>query len=251
MKFPDPLQSGRLLKREKRFLVHVRLDDGSETIAHTNNTGSIRGCSLPGNRVWLSPADNPQRKLAWTLELIAVDDDESTLVGVNTLLANKLAREGIETGVIVELAGYDRLRTEVRPPASNSRLDLLLESGPESAAARTWVEVKNVTYREGDVALFPDAVTTRGRKHLLELARLVAGGDRAVLLFVVQREDVQQIGPADRIDPEYGQATAPTPKIPPRTSSACSCQSGSFADPCRRPPVRRQLGHTGLRVEEH
>lgn len=202
MRFAAPLVRGTLLHREKRFLVHVRLDDGRDVVAHTNNTGSMLGCCTPGSPVWLSPADDPARKLKWTWELIEVD---GVLVGINTATPNKLAREAVEGGVIAELRGYDRLRTEVKY-GENSRIDLLLERGPAETPERCWVEVKNVTLVQDGVGRFPDSATERGRKHLVELKRRVERGDRAVMLYVVQRADVEVVGPADAVDPTYGAA---------------------------------------------
>ncbi len=202
MKFAAPLVKGVLIRREKRFFVHVRLDDGREVVAHTNNTGTMMGCNASGSPVWLSPADNPKRKLKWTYELV---ESDGVLVGVNTSAPNTLADEAIRNGTIIELQGYDRLRREVRY-GENSRIDILLERGPEEAPERCWVEVKNVTLTEHSVALFPDAVTERGRKHLRELGDRVAAGDRAVMLYVVQREDAESLAPADAIDPAYGAA---------------------------------------------
>jgi len=205
--FPVPLVSGRFLRREKRFFIYARLDDGTEVVAHTNNTGSMRGCLAEGARVWLSPAANPERKLKWSLEIVeaaAVDRrgrDIQVMVGVNTILANRLVAEAISGGLIPSLAGFDSLRTEVRYGSRNSRIDILLASGDQ----RVWVEVKNVSLVEGGHARFPDSPTERGRKHLLELQEMVAAGDRAALVFCIQRGDAVTVGPADDIDPEYGQ----------------------------------------------
>ncbi len=211
----------RFRRREKRFLVHVRFSDGGEAIAHTNNTGSLKGCLAPDCRVWLSSATNPRRKLPWTLEIVEAPGKEwdgasnrgcdewikPPLIGVNTILANQLVREGIETGVITELQGYTQIRSEVSYEGKSSRADFLLESGRvHTVTERAWVEVKNVTYVREGRALFPDAVTVRGRKHLAELSTRVAAGDRALLVFVVQRYDCHSVGPADAIDPAFGKA---------------------------------------------
>ena len=196
MKFPSPLIPGTLVERYKRFLADVRLDDGTLVTAHCTNTGSMLGCKEPGSRVYLSDQSGRGRKLAFTWELIRVG---RTLVGINTLAANRLAREGIETGVIRELQGYESLRAEV-PTRPGARLDFLLES-PEK---RCYVEVKNVTLVVNRVAAFPDAVSERGTKHLKELIRLRRRGHRAVLLFVIQRAGCPSFTPADEIDPEYG-----------------------------------------------
>lgn len=209
MRFPLPLIPGTLILREKRFLAHVRLDDGRTVIAHTNNTGGMRGCSTPGSRVWLSPADNPKRKLKWTWELVEVADSPASttpvLAGINTLLPNKLAHEAVLAGLIPALTGYDRVRTEVKYGSERSRIDLLLERGDGEQTERCWVEVKNVTLvRANGRGAFPDAVTERGRKHLREMGEQVRLGDRAVLLWMVQRSDIRSVEPADSIDPKYG-----------------------------------------------
>ncbi|MCY4485945.1 MAG: DNA/RNA nuclease SfsA [Deltaproteobacteria bacterium] len=196
MRFPAPLIPGTLVERYKRFLADVRLDDGTLVTAHCTNTGSMLGCNAPGSRVYLSEQHGKNRKLPYTWELIRVG---RTLVGINTLAANRLAREGIERGVIRELQGYERLRAEV-PTRPGSRLDFLLESAGEQC----YVEVKNVTLVVDRIAAFPDAVSERGTKHLKELMRLRRRGQRAVLLFVIQRTDVQSLRPADEIDAEYG-----------------------------------------------
>lgn len=201
MRFETPLVRGTLLRREKRFLVHVELDGdsghGREVIAHTNNTGAMLGCNTPGSPVWLSPADSPTRKLKWTYELI---ESDGVLVGINTSVPNRLAVEGVEDGTVAELQGFDAIRCEVRY-GEGSRIDVLLE---REDGARCWVEVKNVTLVEDGTALFPDAVTARGLKHLRELTAMVAAGDRAVMLYVVQRADGMSFAPADPIDPAYG-----------------------------------------------
>ncbi len=200
MRFEDPLLEGRLLRRYQRFLADVETASGTVT-AHCPNTGSMLGCAEAGLRVWLSPARNPARKLAWTWEL--VETPTGALVGVHTGRANALVREAIEAGRIAALAGFDRIRPEVRYGAG-SRIDLLLEA---DGAPACYVEVKNVTAAvEGRIGYFPDAVTTRGRKHLHEMQACVEAGDRAVLVFCVQRDDVAEVRPADHIDPAYGAA---------------------------------------------
>ncbi|MCE1225225.1 MAG: DNA/RNA nuclease SfsA [Geobacteraceae bacterium] len=192
-----PLIPGRLIKRYKRFLADIELEDGSVVTAHCPNSGSMLGCNLPGSPVLLSLSPNPNRKLAYTWELLQVD---GFWVGLNTMLPNRLAEEAIQDGTIVELQGYPNLRREVAYGSERSRIDILLEGD----ARRCYVEVKNVTLVEDGLALFPDAVTTRGQKHLRELMEMVRSGDRGVLLFTVQRGDGNAVAPADRIDPEYG-----------------------------------------------
>jgi sugar fermentation stimulation protein A len=200
VRFPIPLLAGRLSRRYKRFLADVILADGTPLTAHCPNTGSMLGCHTPGSRVWLSRSDNPKRKYAHTWELVEVDG--GALVGINTGRANALVREAIESGVIGELAGYEEIRPEVRYGNENSRVDFLL-TGKDGAC---YLEVKNVTAAvDGGIALFPDAVSTRGSKHLRELiGTLSHAGKRAVLCYCVQRSDVREVRPADHIDPDYG-----------------------------------------------
>jgi sugar fermentation stimulation protein A len=197
--FPSPLLEGRLLKRYQRFLADVELADGTTVTAHCPNTGSMLGCKEPGSRVWLSEAANPKRKLPYTWEIVEALPE--VLVGVNTALSNRLVEEAIAAGAITELRDYSRIRREVRFGAENSRVDLLLEGdGPDC-----YVEVKNVTAAaESSIAIFPDAVSERGAKHLRELAAMAEAGHRAVLCFCVQRRDVEEVRPADAIDPVYG-----------------------------------------------
>jgi sugar fermentation stimulation protein A len=196
MLLPQPQFHGTLIRRYKRFLADVELDDGSLVTAHTPNTGSMQGCALPGSRVMLSLSGNPARKYAHSWELVHAD---GVWVGINTLLPNRLVWEGIENGTIAELAGYQSIRAEV-PYGEGSRIDLLL-SGERGIC---YVEVKNVTLVQGGRALFPDAVSARGQKHLRELMQMVRAGHRAVNFFVVQREDGESVSPADAIDPAYG-----------------------------------------------
>jgi sugar fermentation stimulation protein A len=196
--WPD-LFRGTLVKRYKRFLADVTLDDGRRVTAHCPNSGTMRACSQPGQPVYLSFNDNPRRKLKYTWEIIRMP---GSLVGVNTLVPNRLVKQSIEAGLVDALAGYDRVRTEVKT-SQGSRLDLMLE---RENKATCFVEVKNCTLVEERVARFPDAVTTRGRKHLVELERLVGEGSRGVMFFLVQRMDAERFRPADDIDPAYGEA---------------------------------------------
>lgn len=199
MRLPE-LTSGLLLGRRQRFLADVLLDSGEKVVAHCANTGSMLGCKTPGSRVWLSASDNPKRKLAWTWELIETAPE--TLVGIHTGRSNALVEEAVTAGKISSLAGFSRLRREVRYGVENSRIDLLLEWDD---APPCYLEVKNVTAAvEGEVALFPDAVSERGSKHLRELMAIVAAGSRAALVFCCQRNDVAEVRPADVIDPIYG-----------------------------------------------
>ncbi len=200
MQFEFPLIEGRLVRRYKRFLADVELADGTTVTTHTPNTGSMLGCCTPGSRVWLRDCQNPKRKYPLSWEL--VESAEGTLVGINTGLSNGLVREAIENGVIGELDGYGEICAEVRYGAENSRIDLLLRG--YGRAPDCYVEVKNVTLAQSGTAMFPDAVSTRGSKHLRELIAMVEQGYRACLCFCVQRGDVQEVAPADHIDAEYG-----------------------------------------------
>ncbi len=165
MKLQHPLTPGRLLRRYKRFLADVELSDGTVVTAHCPNSGSMLGCAAPGSPVLLSRSGNPSRKLPYTWELVHAG---ACWVGINTGLPNRLVREGIEQGIVTELQGYGRIRQEVCYGAERSRIDLLLEE-----PGLCYVEVKNFTLVEDGVARFPDAVTTRGQKHLRELMAMV------------------------------------------------------------------------------
>lgn len=199
MEFPTPLLKGVFLRRYKRFFADIRLESGEEVTAHTPNTGTMRTCSDPEAEAYISRSDNPKRKLQYTWELVRSGD---SLVGVNTGLANRLAEEAVGAGRIPDLSGYETVRREVRY-GQNSRIDLLLEGGE---APPCYLEVKNVSMGREGVASFPDAVSVRAAKHMGELAERVRAGDRAAVLFVVQRMDCEVFTPADDIDPTYGEA---------------------------------------------
>ncbi len=236
MKFDDPLIHGRLLRRYKRFLADVILDDGTQVTAHCTNSGSMKSCLEEGAEVWLSPAKDPKRRTRFTWEMIRIGGD---WVGINTSNPNRLAFEWISAGVVPGLEGLKDLRREVK--WEDSRFDLFgveqgapgggvqkntldggvrkdaLDSGvrkdamdgdgqKEDSGRGCFIEVKNVTLKEGERALFPDAVTERGRKHLQTLVRVKEAGMRAVMLYVVQRTDVKIFSPAREIDPAYGKA---------------------------------------------
>ncbi|GAB6042403.1 DNA/RNA nuclease SfsA [Endothiovibrio diazotrophicus] len=200
MDFPAPLIPGRLIRRYKRFLADVELDDGRVVTAHTPNTGSMAGCAEPGSRVWLSDSGNPKRKYPLSWEL--VEARAGVIVGINTALPNRLVKEAVEQGVVESLGGFASLRSEVPYGAERSRIDLLLE---DEVRGRCFIEVKNVTLVEEGVAYFPDAVSERGAKHLRELMGVVEQGARGVIFFCVQRGDAREVRPADRIDPRYGE----------------------------------------------
>lgn len=201
MIFPTPLLPATLIRRYKRFLADVELYDGQRTTVHCPNTGSMLGCAEPGMPVWLSAATSAKRKYSLTWELVEVSN--GVLVGINTGRANHLAQEAMADGLLPSLQGYTQVRREVRYGRENSRIDYLLE-GPLPPC---YMEVKNVTAAvQDDTALFPDAVSQRGTRHLRELMGMVTQGYRAMLCFCVQRADVREVRPADAIDPDYGVA---------------------------------------------
>jgi len=233
VRFAAPLVEGRLVARYKRFFADVALADGSVVTAHCPNPGAMIGLNAPGLPAFLSTSANPKRRLPATLELVAVGEH---LVGINTMWPNGLVAEALAHGAIAPLAGYDRVRREVRY-GTNSRVDFVLERGavatpspasipvapspatvpaaparvgsarPSGEGATVYVEVKNVhLVRRPGLAEFPDCVTARGARHLDELAILAAAGVRAVLLFVVQREDVAAVDVARDLDPAYARA---------------------------------------------
>lgn len=201
MKFQKPLKRVKLLKRYKRFLADVYSKDMDLTFtAHCPNSGSMKGIFEKDTTpyAWVSPAENAARKLPYTLEII---ETPYGMVGTNTHLNNKLALEAIEAGYIDSLLYYDSIRREVKY-GENSRIDLLL-SDPNKPL--TYVEVKNVSMRENDQLVFPDAVTARGTKHLLELMHMVIQGHRAVMLYIAQRADCDTFSVAREIDPLYAE----------------------------------------------
>jgi len=193
-----PLIKGVLIQRYKRFLADIELETGEKVTVHCPNSGSMKGCAIPGSRVWLSESDNPKRKYKYTWELIKVPE---TMIGINTQVPNKLVKQSIENGLIQELSGYDRVTAEVKT-SSHTRLDLLLEN---AAKEKCYVEIKNCTLVEKGIAMFPDAVTTRGQKHLDELVHLVSSGYRGVIFFLIQRMDANSFKPAEMIDKVYAQ----------------------------------------------
>ncbi|MCD6165417.1 DNA/RNA nuclease SfsA [bacterium] len=215
MKLPQLLISGILLKRYKRFLADIHLSTGEVITAHCPNSGRLSGLSTPGNPVQVWKSSNPRRRLLYTWEMVRVN---SIWVGINTNRSTALAVEAIENGIITQLQGYGGIQTEVRLEADNrfrqgdlaacpvreaysARLDLRLFGNTPDC----FVEIKNVTLVEDGIAYFPDGVTVRGSKHVIELERAVAKGYKGVILFVVQREDAVVLRPADHIDSRFAQ----------------------------------------------
>ncbi|THD67301.1 DNA/RNA nuclease SfsA [Phenylobacterium sp.] len=219
MDFPTPLVRGRLIQRYKRFLADIVLDDGTEITAHCPNPGAMIGLNMPGLTCWLSKSPDPKRKLPYTWELVEVPNEISggfvtcgintmlsevtaprALVGVNTMRANGLVAEALKQEAIPELSGYRSVRAEVRYGTA-SRVDFLLEDSNRSAC---WLEVKSVTLHRGNgLAEFPDCVSERALRHVAELRAKVEAGERAVVLFVVQRNDCDRFSLAADLDPVF------------------------------------------------
>ncbi|HED36606.1 MAG TPA: DNA/RNA nuclease SfsA [Gammaproteobacteria bacterium] len=203
MHFDSPLIKARLVKRYKRFLADVILEDGSEITAHCANTGAMTGCAPEHASVWLSVSDNPKRKYPHSWQLVEVSP--GVMACINTGITNRLVHEALLGQQITELTGFDNCRTEVAYGEEKSRVDFLLSYDMGDAEQLVYVEVKHVTLStEPGIASFPDARTERGQKHLRELIQQVKMGHRAVLLFIIMRSDVSLVTSADAIDPEYG-----------------------------------------------
>ena len=194
MIFDQKLISGILIRRYKRFLADVELTDGSVVITHCTNSGSMKSCLKEGAPVFLSPAKDPKRKTRFTWEMIYMNNN---WIGINTNIPNLLAYNAVTNGSIEKLKGYTFIKREVT--FDDSRFDIYATNETE----KCFIEVKNVTYKEGKYALFPDSVTTRGKKHLETLMKVKQQGMRAVMLYVIQRTDVEVFAPASQIDPNY------------------------------------------------
>jgi sugar fermentation stimulation protein A len=202
MLFERPLVQARLIARYKRFLFDAELESGESITGFCPNTGSMRGLTAPGSRLWLSEHDSPTRKYRYVFEMI---EAEGTMVGVNTAMPNRLAEEAIRAGQVGDLGTYAGLRREQKY-GRNSRIDFLLT---DPAKPTTYVEVKNVHFcRTPGLAEFPDTVTARGAKHLEELGDMVDLGHRAVMLYVIQRNDCHRLRICSDLDPFYGRAYA-------------------------------------------
>lgn len=197
MRFQTPLIPAVLLKRYKRFLADIRLEDGREVTAHCPNPGSMMGMADAGLKVWIEPNDDPKKKLKYGLRLI---EQNGAMIVVDTGIANKVVKEALLAGLVSDLSG--NVRSEV-PYGDRSRVDFLIEKDGQ----HTWVEVKSVTLsRQTGLAEFPDSKTARGAKHLAELAKRVEAGDRAVMLYLISRNDCDRFAPAADIDPVYALA---------------------------------------------
>lgn len=200
MRFPSPLYAGTLTRRYKRFLADIVLQNGTAITAHCANPGSMTGVAIEGKRVWVSKSTSRTRKLPYSWELVEGDD---TIIAINTNNPNKIAFEAVNAGLIPELTGYQQISREVRY-GDKSRIDLLLHGGRHEVPC--YLEVKNVhLHRRDGLAEFPDCVTARGTKHLVELSKMAASGARAVMLYIVQRGDCTRFSPARDIDPVYAE----------------------------------------------
>lgn len=200
MDFPQPLMRGTLVSRYKRFFADVVMEDGTAVTAHCPNPGAMLGVNTPGLTVWLSKSDDPKRKLAHTLEFVEVD---GAMVGVNTMHPNRLVAEALAADAIPELRGYATHRREVKYGEA-SRVDFLLEH-PDRPSC--WLEIKNCHLsRTKGLAEFPDCVAARSSKHLRELEAMAAAGERAVVLFVVQRTDCESFRACAELDPKFAAA---------------------------------------------
>ncbi len=196
MQFKEKLIPGKLIQRYKRFLADVVLDDGTVVTAHCTNSGSMKSCIEAGAPVFLTPVNDPKRKTKFTWEMIYLNGG---WIGINTSVPNLLAFEAVRDGTLDRLKGYTSVKREVT--FGDSRFDLFAENEHE----KCFIEVKNVTLKEWTFARFPDAVTTRGRKHLETLINVKQQGMRAVMLYVIQRMDVEKFAPAADIDPNYAE----------------------------------------------
>jgi sugar fermentation stimulation protein A len=196
MQFSKPLVHGKLIKRYKRFLADVELDSGEIVVAHCTNSGSMKTCIEEGAEVYLTYVDDPKRKTKYTWEMIYINGD---WIGINTGIPNILAYEAVRDGKIEGFESYTEVRREVK--FEDSRFDVFAKNEQEVC----FIEVKNVSMKVGEYARFPDAVTTRGKKHLETLMRVKAEGMRAVMFYVIQRSDVSVFGPAWDIDPSYAE----------------------------------------------
>jgi sugar fermentation stimulation protein A len=197
--YKKPTLQGTLVRRYKRFLADVRLENGDVITVHVPNSGSMKSCSEPSRPVVLTDSENPSRKLRYTLEMIRMG---RSWVGVHSALSNQIIAQFIGQGAIEELTGYGDIKREVRYGTQNkSRVDLVL-SEPERPPC--FVEIKHSTMRVEQHAAFPDAVSERAQKHIREMMHVVEQGHRAVMFIVIGRADCTRFRPADEIDPNYG-----------------------------------------------
>jgi len=199
VRFEQPLIEGTLVRRYKRFLADVKLNNGQEVTVHCANPGSMTGCSEPGSKVLVSVAADPRRKFKHQLEIIYAG---RIPVAIHTGRPNAVVAEAIGKGLLPELAGYATLRREALF-GRDRRIDLLLEG---NGLRSCYVDVKGVSLANGEVAMFPDTITEGGIEQMAELVDIVREGNRAMIFFLAQRADVERFKIADHVDPEFGQA---------------------------------------------
>ena len=203
MQYSQPLQPATLIKRYKRFLTDITLPNGEEVTIHCPNTGAMTGCAEPGVTIYYSTSDNAKRKYPNTFELSS--NSHGHMIGVNTAKANHIVKEAIENNEVEALTGYQTLNTEIKYGSENSRIDILLTDEQKKDC---YIEVKSTTLlldASSGLGAFPDAVTTRGQKHLRELIQMVEQGHRAVLVFLAQHTGIKKVTVASEIDPKYAQ----------------------------------------------
>jgi len=208
MQHNSPLTKGTLIKRYKRFLADVKTENGDVITIHCPNTGAMTGCAEPGYTVYFSTSDNPKRKYPNTFEL--AQNHLGHFIGTNTIKANKVVVEAITNGLLPTLNNYALLATEVKYGNENSRIDILLTDNTDNSSAKPncYVEVKSTTLlldEKSGLGAFPDAVTTRGQKHIRELAQMIQQGHRAVLVFLVQHTGIESVKVADTVDAKYAE----------------------------------------------
>ena len=201
MKFPQELEPSTLVKRYKRFLADVIHPELGEMTVHCPNTGSMKNCWQEGWKAWLLDSQNPNRKYRYTW--CVVENDQGDKIGINTHFANEVVYEAINGGKIKEISDIADIKKEVKYGLENSRIDILVT---ESSGRKAYIEVKSVTLLEkSGHGFFPDAVSTRGQKHIRELIQVVENGDRAILLFLVQHSGIKSVSPAKHIDQKYAE----------------------------------------------
>lgn len=200
MLFPSPLQPARLIKRYQRFLADIQLANGDIITIHCANTGAMTGCASEGDMIWFSTSTNPKRKLSGSWELTYTQ--QGHWIVVNTLRANQIVKEAIINHLLPEFLCYNQIKTEVKYGLENSRIDLLLTDNQQN---QCYIEIKSVTLFNpvNQFGYFPDAITTRGKKHLRELINIAAQGKRAVVFFLVLHSGIEYFSPAQAIDPIY------------------------------------------------
>ena len=202
------LKKATLVKRYKRFLADVILEDGTTTTIHVSNTGSMKNCGCEGDTVWYSTSDNPKRKYPYTWEL--TETTQGHIICVNTIAANRLVEEAISNYVITEVNAYETLKREVKYGTENSKVDFMLTGANKTDC---YLEVKSCTFLENGKGYFPDAVTVRGQKHIRELIEMVEQGHRAILIFAVLHSGINSVSPANHIDPKYNELLLEASKV--------------------------------------